>query len=119
MNPIKSLPDLEWNDIAAHEISMSGEELLAQSDFMWRVGEVAICGLIYQTWTSPPWLWFALAANVTFSDLIDFRRLARLIPEGTLTAVQSNLTLAKRFAEFYGFVETDRQLDGYTIYRRA
>jgi hypothetical protein len=119
MNPIESLPDLEWNDIASREIAMTGEELLAHSDFMWRLGDVAICGLIYQTWTSPPWLWFALATNVTFGDLIDFRRLATLIPEGTLTAVQSDLAIAKRFAKFYGFTETGRQQGAYTIYRRA
>ena len=97
---------------------MTGEELLAQSDFMWRVGEVAICGLIYQTFTSPPWFWFALAKNVTFRDLIDFRRLATLIPLGTYTAIQANLPLAKRFAEFYGFKSTDQEREGYTIYRR-
>lgn len=118
MSPIKSLPNFDWNEIAKREIELTGEELLAQSDYAWAVGNVAVCGLIYRTFTSPAWFWFALSSGVTFRDLIDFRRLAELIPSGTLTAVREDLVLAKRFAEFYGFTATEQRVDDYIIYRR-
>ena len=119
MNPIEALPDFNWNEIAEREIKMTGPELLAQSDFAWSIGSVAVCGLIYRTLTSPPWFWFALSVGVTFRDLIDFRRLATLIPKGTTTAISEDFPLAKRFAEFYGFVNTGHAYDGYMIYRRS
>lgn len=123
MNPIDTIPTLNWMDHARDEIALEGEELLHRSDFAWKLGEVAICGLIYSTFTSPPWLWFALAKDVTLRDLIDFRRLSRFIPKGTLTGVRADLKEAIRFAEFYGFEATGsvRYHGGwkYKIFRRV
>jgi len=102
---------------------MTGDELLRQSDFMWRLGDVAICGLVYSTFTSPPWMWFALAKGVTLRDLIDFRRLAELIPPGTTTGVRADLPVPIRFAEFYGFKPTgavhEHEGHEFKIFRRG
>lgn len=123
MNPIKGLPDLDWNEIARQEIIITGENIVAQSDFAFQIGRVAIAGLIYQNYTSPPWFWFALAKGVTIRDLIDFRALREEIPEGARTAINENWPNAIRFAEFYGFEDTGerRVYDDkpYRIYRRT
>lgn len=122
MNPISKIPALKWSPIAAEEIALTGQQLLDQSDFTWQVGQVAICGLIYSNYLRPPWFWFALAEGATMRDLIDFRRLAQLIPEGAMTAVRSDRPTAIRFAEFYGFSDTGtwRGHGGfdYKIFRR-
>src|ERR1044072_1341899 len=73
MNPIERLPDLDWNEIARQEIVVTGADLVAKSDFAFQIGRVAIAGLIYHNYISPPWFWFALAKGVTIRDLIDFR----------------------------------------------
>lgn len=122
MSQIDRLPDLDWSEHAAEEIAVSGQALLDRSDFIWKVGEVAICGLIYESFTSSPWFWFALARGVGMRDLIDFRRLALMIPSGSLTAVMDGKPVAARFAEFYGFEETDKVREHagrtYKIFRR-
>ena len=124
MTPIDALPDLDWSPIARREIALTGADLLRQSDFAYQIGQIAICGLVYSTLTSPPWFWFALAKGVTLRDLIDFRRTyMNLIPSGAITAVNTADRESIRFAEFYGFEETssvriykDRV---YKIYRRV
>lgn len=122
MNPIKHLPDLEWNEIAEQEIIVAGAGLVAQSDFAYQIGRVAIAGLIYHNYVAPPWFWFALAKGVTLRDLIDFRALREEIPQGALAAVCEEWPNAIRFAEFYGFEYTGNdRLCGdrmYKIYRR-
>lgn len=117
MSRIDSIPTLNWNDQARSEMG-NAEALIRCSDFMWKVGEVAICGLIYETYTSPPWMWFALSRDVTMRDLIDFRRLSTLIPRGTLVGVAEDYALGVRFAEFYGFSNTNSRLQNYKIFRR-
>lgn len=123
MTPIKGLPDLDWNDIARQEIIVTGANLVAQSDFAYQIGRVAIAGLIYHSYVSPPWFWFALAKGVTLRDLIDFRALREQIPHGALTAINEEWSSAVRFAEFYGFEDTsERRLYGgklHRIYRRT
>lgn len=123
MNPIDNLPNLDWNEIARQEIIVTGANLVAQSDFAYQIGRVAIAGLIYHSYVSPPWFWFALAKGVTMRDLIDFRALRENIPVGALTAVCEEWPNAVRFAEFYGFayVGEDRLYGGktYKIYRRT
>lgn len=90
---------------------MTGEELVDMSDFVWRIGNVAVAGFIHMSYTSPPWMWFVLAENIGISDLIDFRRLSVRIPVGTLTAVLGTFTVGFKFAKFYGFVETGEEVD--------
>jgi hypothetical protein len=123
MNPIKKLPDLDWDDIAKREIIVTGENLVEQSDYAYQIGRVAIAGLIYYSYTSAPWFWFALAKGVTIRDLIDFRRLQEEIPIGSMTAVRTDRVEALRFARFYGFEETGelRTLGNttYKLFRRA
>lgn len=123
MNPIKGLPDLDWNEIARQEIIVTGADLVARSDYAFQIGRVAIAGLIYHSYVSPPWFWFALAKGVTIRDLIDFRAFREEIPQGALTAVCEEWPNAVRFAEFYGFENTgDERLYGdktYKIFRRA
>lgn len=123
MKMIKNLPALDWNEIAQNEIIVTGANLVEQSDVAYQIGRVAIAGLIYQSYTSPPWFWFALAKGVTLRDLIDFRRYREEIPEGALTAIREDRAEATRFAEFYGFEDTGglRIFNGlrYKIFRRA
>lgn len=123
MSPISSLPNLEWNEIAEQEIIVAGAGLVAQSDFAYQIGRVAIAGLIYHNYVAPPWFWFALAKGVTLRDLIDFRALREEIPKGALTAICEEWPNAIRFAEFYGFEYTGNdRLCGdkmYKIYRRT
>lgn len=122
MNPIDFLPDFNWSEHARAEIAVSGQDLIDQSEVKFAVGEVAIAGLVYTSYTSPPWFWFALAEDVRMSDLIDFRRLQAMIPPGALTAIRQDRPLLRRFASFYGFSDSGReqQHNGltYLIYRR-
>lgn len=122
MNPIDNLPNLDWNEIARTEIIVTGANLVAQSDFAYQTGRVAIAGLIYHSYVSPPWFWFALAKGVTIRDLINFRALREEIPQGALTAIYEGWPNAVRFAEFYGFEDSGiTRLYGdklYKIYRR-
>jgi len=122
MNPIKTLPDFDWTEYAKKDILLSGQALLDATDFAWSLGTVAICGLIYQTFTSPPWFWFALAKGATLRDLIDFRRLAEHIPHGAVTPVEVGFERGRRFAEFYGFEDTgvvwNQHGIDYNIFRR-
>ena len=104
---IRELPNWQWKLHSLNEILRTGKELVMKSDFVYRVGNVATVGFIYHSLTSPPWMWFALANNVTIADLIDFRRLAEKIPSGTLTSVDLEFALALRFAKLYGFKETE------------
>lgn len=123
MTPIKGLPDLDWNDVAQQEIIVTGANLVAQSNFAYQIGQVAIAGLIYYSYISPPWFWFALAKGVTLRDLIDFRALREQIPHGALTAINEEWPNSVRFAEFYGFEDTgERRPYGgklHRIYRRT
>lgn len=123
MTPIKDLPNLEWSDFARQEIIVAGEELVAQSDFAYQIGRVAIAGLIYTSYTAPPWFWFALAKGVTIKDLFDFRALREEIPRGTLTAVNAAWPEAIKFAKLYGFEDTGKsrvvESKTYKIFRRV
>lgn len=123
MNPIERLPDLDWNEIARQEIIVTGADLVAKSDFAFQIGRVAIAGLIYHSYVSPPWFWFALAKGVTIRDLIDFRALREEIPKGSLTAICEEWPNAVRFARFYGFENTGEERSYgdklYKIYRRT
>lgn len=123
MNPIDHLPNLDWNEIARNEIIVTGADLVAKSDYAFQIGRIAIAGLIYHSYTAPPWFWFALAKGVTIRDLIDFRALREEIPQGSLTAICEEWPNAIRFAKFYGFEDTGEQrLYGerlYKIYRRT
>lgn len=124
MTPIEKLPPLNWTDNSAYEIRAVGaDKLFSQSDLAWRLGDLLVVGLIYSSFTSPPWMWFALSKNVKFRDLIDFRRIKDYIPTGTLTAVARDFAVAHRFAKFYGFEPTtmlrEYQDREYIIYRRV
>lgn len=121
MNRIESLPELEWSETAKRQIEAFGASVVQMSEVAYRIGDVAVAGLIYSTYTSPPWFWFALAKGVTMRHLIDFRRLQDRIPRGSLTGVEEN-TIAMRFADFYGFRRTGeiREHEGthYNIMRK-
>lgn len=123
MTPIKALPNLDWSDLAKQEIIVAGEGLVAQSDFAYQIGRIAIAGLIYTSYTAPPWFWFALAKGVTIKDLLDFRVLREEIPRGALCAVNEVWPEAVKFAKFYGFEDTERErvVEGktYKIFRRV
>lgn len=124
MIPIEKLPKLNWTDNSAFEIAEAGgDELLSQSDLAWQLGNVLVVGLIYHTLTAPPWMWFALTKDVKFRDLIDFRRIKDYIPIGTTTAVAEDFPMAQRFAEFYGFEDTQTahfyKGRWFKIYRRT
>lgn len=110
---VTALPDWRWKEHSQNEILMTGRQLVDLSDFVWRIGNVAIAGFMHHSYTSPPWMWFVLAENVKIADLIDFRRLSLLIPKGTLTAVDASFAVAIKFAKIYGFVETGEELQGY------
>jgi hypothetical protein len=104
---ITGLPDWHWKPNSQREITMNGIDLVKETDFIWRIGNVAVAGFIHASFLSPPWMWFVLAENVTIADLIDFRRLAQLrIPKGTLTCVGADFEVGLKFAKIYGFAET-------------
>jgi hypothetical protein len=108
---IAALPAWKWKPHSAKEIALTGEQLVMQSDFVWQVGNVAVAGFIYHSYTSPPWMWFVLNEGITVADMIDFRRLAEQIPKGTLTGVDLDFPLTMRFAKIYGFVEVDQTIE--------
>lgn len=103
---VTGLPNWQWKPHSQEELTITGEELVQMSDTVWRVGNAAVAGFIYHSFTNPPWMWFLLAENVNIGDLVDFRRIARLIPSGTTTAVAADFALALRFAKLYGFEDT-------------
>lgn len=124
MSQIDRLPDFQWSEVAATEMrEQPPAQLILQSDFAYRLGNIAVVGLIYHSLTSPPWMWFALARGVTLRDLIDFRRMQDMIPRGTLVAVWEEDKVADRFARFYGFDPTEDTIPHgtrtYRLYRRA
>lgn len=122
MKAIKTLPDLPWTPHAREEIVVTGASLIEASDVAYVIGSVAIAGLIYTSFTSPPWFWFGLTKNAKLRDLIDFRALREQIPQGAQTAVRSDFAAGHRFASFYGFSRTGavREHAGntYDVYRR-
>lgn len=122
MNPIKELPAWDWTEHARKEIIVSGPDLLTQSDFAWEVGGVAICGLIYNNYCAPPWMWFAIRKGVELRHLLDFRRYAEFIPKGTTTAVLEDFDTGIRFAQLYGFIPTKLVIPHgdqfYIVFRR-
>ena len=104
---ISEIPDWEWKDNSAYEISAADvDKLINDCDFIFRVGNAAVAGFTYFSYTSPPWMWFLLAKDVGIRDLVDFRRTATLIPQGTITGVAVDFPLGFRFAKLYGFEET-------------
>lgn len=123
MNPIDKLPDLDWTDVTREELVITGDDIVRRSDVAYRIGNVAVAGLIYYSFCSPPWFWFGLAEGVRFRDLIDFRALREKIPQGATTAINAMHDKSLRFARFYGFEPTGqvREFAGnkYLIYRRA
>lgn len=120
---IKEIPDWTWMVKSQEEMTLAGSGIIEQTDFMWRVGNVAVAGFIYYSFLSPPAMWFALAKDVTIRDLVDFRKIAELIPQGTITLVEDKFTTGLRFAKLYGFKETgdeETHFDKtYKIMRRA
>lgn len=124
MIPIDKLPDLDWSDVARVQLAeQDGDALVGSSTVAYRIGEIAVAGLIYHNLLSPPWFWFALARNIRHGDLLDFRRLKNHIPIGALTGVDKDDERCVRFAKLYGFVPTQeehRQGDKtYQIFRRV
>jgi len=112
MSPISKLPSLDWTERAEKQILLTGgDELIAASQVAYRLGNAGVIGLIYTSYFSPPWLWFALAKTTRIRDLIDFRRTQDRIPRGTLTAVDEDDATAYRFATFYGFEQTGQTVD--------
>lgn len=111
MKPISEIPDWAWVAQAEKEIKLGGTRVLERSCMAFAVGNVAICGLIQETLSNPPWFWFALAEGVTLRDLLDFRRLAELIPVGAQTAVEVGFTEGLRFARLYGFEEVGPEVE--------
>lgn len=112
MKIINRLPDLDWTERAQRQIQLAGgDAIIAISQAAYRLGNAGVIGLIYSSLLSPPWLWFALARSVTMRDLIDFRRMQHLIPQGTMAAVEDEDEVAYRFAKFFGFVETGHQIE--------
>lgn len=112
MKAINQLPDLDWSDRAARQIAATGGDMLVRmSQVAYRLGNAAVIGLVYQSFFSPPWLWFALAKNVTLRDLIDFRRLQDRIPRGALTAIEDGDEVAFRFASFFGFADSGQSVE--------
>ena len=118
IEPIYDLPPFDWSDLAQLEMQENGLDLIRQTDRMWRIGNVAVCGFIWHSFYQPPWMWFALGKGVTLRELLDFRRLAGQIPEGTTTGVRVDQTEALRFAELYGFHYTGSDVGDYRIYRK-
>lgn len=125
MIPIKQvteLPRLDWTDQALFEMAQAGVDVIARSQFMVQLGNACVAGLIYLSYTSPPWFWFALAKGVTIRDLIDFRGASQRIPWGAHTAVREDYTEGRRFAEFYHFVPTGEGFVSneinYLLYRK-
>ena len=108
---IAALPNWRWKPQSAKEIYMTGTQLVNESDFVYRIGNVAVAGFIYTNYTSPPWMWFVISENVGIGDLVDFRKMAEHIPQGTLTGVEIGLKVPMRFAKLYGFVETDEVIE--------
>jgi hypothetical protein len=123
MNRIDRLPALEWSDLAQQEIIVTGINLVEQSAVAYQIGKVAVAGLWYDSYTSPPWFWFALARGVTLRDLLDFGKLKDNIPSGARTLINGEHKTAERFARLYGFEDTGARLDQnsieYKIFRRA
>lgn len=122
MSQIKDMPELNWTEEARREIKLSGKELLRQCDVAYRIGDLAVVGLFYTSYTAPPWMIFALAEGITVTDLLDFRRLALLIPPGTQTAIRSDFKDGLRFAKLYGFTDTGHRYtfgdDTFSLFRR-
>lgn len=122
IEPIKELPKFNWLEHSKREIALTGVDLLFQTTFMWKVGNVAVVGFIYSNLLAPPWMWFALAKGITIGDLVDFRRLTKLIPSGTLTGIQADYKLGIRFAKIYEFEDTEhlREYAGidYKLFRK-
>lgn len=113
MNPIElvtALPNWRWAKHSQDEITLTGQELVDATDFVWRIGNVAVAGFVHHSFCAPPWMWFVLADDISIADLIDFRRLALRIPRGTTTAVLSTFAVGLKFAKVYGFVETGEEV---------
>lgn len=123
MNPIRELPPLNWTEHAAAEICLNGQAVLDASTGVWQIGSVAIAGLIYHSFTDPPFMWMAVSKDIQFKDLLDFRRYAEMIPSGTTTYVNVTSEVAFRFARLYGFRGTGRYVhqndNTYLIMRRG
>ena len=119
---IRELPELDWSDQALIEIGNAGADVLAKSQLILQLGNVCIAGLIYGSFTSPPWFWFALARNVGIRDLIDFRGASQRIPWGARTAIREDYEAAHRFARFYHFVPINEIVEylgvPYVLYRK-
>ena len=121
MNPIelvRGLPNWDWSEHCRQEIALTGEQLVEQSDFVWRIGNFALIGFMHTSLTSPPWMWFLLTKGTTISHLIDLRRLSVRIPVGTLTAVDASFSTGLKFAKAYGFEEVGKECEYFGhVYR--
>lgn len=122
MIQIETLPLLDWNTQALFEMEQFGTSLVSQSTTMYQFGQAGVIGLIYQSLTSPPWLWAALTSGIDFPALRKFAELQKHIPSGTRTCIQAGYVAGERFAEFFGFVRTEDcfTMSGiaYNVFRR-
>ena len=115
---IEKIPELDWSDTAREELELTGKDLIDQSSIAYQIGNVAIAGLIHDSFTSPPWFWFALAKGVTLRELLDFRRYTELIPKGAMTGVNANCPEAIKFAKLFGFEDIGQSANiGGNVYR--
>ena len=120
---IAKLPDWEWLPHSAKEVTATDQALLVkQTDIVWRIGDFAICGFVYSTYISPPWLWFLIAKKIDLKNLFELKSLAHRIPSGTTTAVEVGYGIGEKFAKLFGFEklpETTAYQDlTYILYRR-
>lgn len=122
MTPINALPDLPWTPQAVKEIERAGPDLIPNSDFAWRVGDLFIAGWAYPTLVGPPWFWFALTTNFERQHVRRLMELRPNIPANAHTAVAQGYAVGDRFARFFGFKPTGETADmggePYLLYRR-
>lgn len=122
MIQIEALPALDWNEQALFEMEQFGSSLVKQSTAMYQFDLAGVIGLVHSSLTSPPWLWAAFASEMDFAALRKFAELQNHIPSGTRTCIQAGYMAGERFAEFFGFVQTEDcfTMSGitYNVFRR-
>lgn len=127
---VDRIPSLDWSDWSWDEFRCGNASMMERRSLkMVEVRDddlpLFVLGLIYDSFTNPPWVWLLMTKDILGAPPSLFRDLLEtsLALPPSLTFVNTLFTEGKRFLRFFGFepVHKVTRYDGreYAIYRRG
>lgn len=122
IDEVTEIPQLLWTEHSSLEFSTANVMSIQEaSQLIWLIKAetvLAVAGLIYGSFSSPPWLWFLTTQELKALHVRQLQPLVKKLAPGTLTAVKNDFTMGHKFAKLFEFAPTELVEQDYRIYRK-